>query len=109
MNSTPHIGGHMANITCRDCGRSFDPDVKARTHKGGYRNQCLSCSVASGDADQKYLGRPGATAKGANIEIFRTNLETVKAVIQQEGRVGFTANLGLGSPAAVQKFEEGRG
>jgi hypothetical protein len=94
-------------VTCRDCGKEFDPDIKKKSYKGGYFNQCLVCSIGSGDADQKYLGRPGATAKGANIEIFRTHLEMVRSVIKQEGRVGFTANLGLNSLVGTQKFEEG--
>jgi predicted nucleic acid-binding Zn ribbon protein len=72
---------------CRDCGEEFDPRGKI---KRGYIDQCNQCSA--GDVP-KYLGRPGATAKGANIEIFRTNLKSVGAVINKERASGFSASL----------------
>jgi hypothetical protein len=83
---------------CRDCGLEFDPDHKRTICKSGYIDQCAKCSVGSMDADIKYVGRPGATLKGANIEIFRENLGFVKQVIKGENSRGFTANLSLGSP-----------
>jgi len=83
---------------CRDCGREFSLAAKRTICKAGYVDECAKCSVRSRDADIKYLGKPGATLKGANIEIFRENLPWVKAVIKGENARGFTANISLGSP-----------
>lgn len=89
----------MALIECRDCGKMFDPVVAKRHYSGGYYNQCASCAKGGGDAETKYLGRPGATNKGGDIEIFRSNLASVRQQLQHEGRIGFTANINLGNPA----------
>jgi hypothetical protein len=83
---------------CRDCEREFDTEHKKTITRAGYINQCAECSVKSGDIGVKYLGRPGATLKGANIEIFRENLNWVRGVIKGENARGFTANISLGSP-----------
>lgn len=80
--------------TCRDCGKKF----RHKNYKGGYIDQCDACSRLTGDAEQKYLGRPGAVSKSANIEIFRNNLALARTVINRERACGFTANLGLSSP-----------
>ena len=90
-------------IRCRTCGKEFDPSFK-RKIRGGYFNECIECS--SEDRKTMYVGRPGATHKGSNIEIFRENLETVRTQIKRESAVGFTANLGLSSQVAVQKWED---
>lgn len=79
---------------CRDCGKKFSH----KNYKGGYIDQCDECSRVTGDAEQKYLGRPGDTNKSANIEVFRSNLEFVRSVLNRERAVGFNANLGLSSP-----------
>jgi len=81
-------------IKCMSCGESFDPKGKMR---GGYYNQCNTCSEE--DRDTMYLGRPGKTSKGANIEIFRENLEFYKEVLKVEGKRGPTANLIIGNVA----------
>jgi hypothetical protein len=86
---------------CRDCGHEFDTQAKKTLTRAGFIDQCAKCSVKSGDNDLKYLGRPGATLKGANIEIFRENLATIKQVIKGENARGFTANLSLGSPVSA--------
>lgn len=75
-------------IECRTCGREFDPDTKRRQLKAGYWDQCLRCSLNSRDNSKKYLGRPGATSKGANIEIFRADLATARAYINRERSAG---------------------
>jgi len=85
--------------TCRTCGEMFDPEGKL---PGGYTDQCNQCSAA--DRETRYVGRAGAVHKGANIEIFRTNLVTVKAVLRRESVVGPTANLSLGNPKAPPPF-----
>jgi hypothetical protein len=61
--------------------------------------------MKSGDANQKYLGRQGATNKGANIEIFRGDLPFIKKVLDRENRIGFTANLYLPSAAQIRVQE----
>jgi hypothetical protein len=83
---------------CRDCGREFDTENKKTICKAGYINQCAVCSLKSGDNQNKYLGKPGATLKGANIEIFRENLGFVRQVIKGENMRGPTANLNFSSP-----------
>jgi DNA-directed RNA polymerase subunit RPC12/RpoP len=88
----------MRLITCRTCGREFDPIAKRKLYRGGYYNQCASCSRKSGDAERKYLGRPGAINKSGNITIFRNNLETIRAQITYENRVGRNPNIRLNSP-----------
>lgn len=74
-------------IKCRDCGEKFDPHKKV---KRGYIDQCNKCSKKD---IEKYLGRPGATSKGANIEIFRTNLKFVRSILNKERGTGFGASL----------------
>lgn len=80
-------------LKCRSCGKEFDPDAKRKLIKAGYRDQCAECSAVSGDHQRKFLGRPGATAKGANITIFRTSLDFVRHVLRLENKRGRTANL----------------
>ena len=87
----------MSIQTCRDCGLEFDTEHKKTITRAGYIDECAKCSVKSKDNNIKYVGRPGATLKGANIEIFRENLSWVKAVIKGENSRGFTANLKFGS------------
>ena len=91
---------------CRDCGKEFDPEHKKTICKAGYINQCAQCSVKSNDGNIKYVGRPGATLKGANIEIFRENLGFVKQVIKGENARGFTANLQFSSPITQSEKED---
>lgn len=88
----------MSLRVCRDCETEFDPAKKS--YRGGFIDQCSSCSRASGDAEQRYLGKPGLTNKDASIEIFRTDLARVRATINRENRIGFTANLPISSPGA---------
>lgn len=91
----------MAKI-CRDCGKPFEK----KTVKAGYINQCNSCSLKSGDANKKYLGRPGLTNKDGSITIFRTDLPFVKAVIRRENAIGPTANLNISSPGQIAAQEK---
>jgi hypothetical protein len=83
---------------CRTCGDDFDTEHKKTLTRSGFIDECAKCSVRSKDASVKYLGKQGATHKGANIEIFRENLAWVKNVIKGENARGFTANISLGSP-----------
>jgi hypothetical protein len=85
----------MPLLVCRSCGKKFDPDKKII--KAGYRDQCSTCSARSGDINQKYLGRPGATNKSADITIFRTNLATVRGTLRRESSIGRNANIDLSS------------
>ena len=87
----------MTLIVCRNCGIEFDPEKKRRIIKAGYINQCASCSASTGDINQKYLGRPGATNKSADITIFRTNLATVRGTLRRESAIGRNANIDLSS------------
>lgn len=87
--------------TCRDCGKEFDPTTKQ--YKGGYIDQCSSCSRESGDAESRYVGRPGALNKSAAIDIYRSNLKFVRSVLRREGAVGFNANLGISSVVSESK------
>jgi len=93
-------------LTCRTCGKEFDLDAKRKIIKAGYRDQCASCSTASGDHRQKYLGRPGATNKGSNISIFRTSLDFVRHVLRLENRRGRTANLDFKSVVKASEKED---
>ena len=86
---------------CRDCGQEFSLREKRTLYKGGYINQCARCAAPGRDAHRKYLGRSGATNKGANITIFKSNLDFVRQVLKLESRRGPTANLNLSS--AVNK------
>ncbi len=94
----------MSTKTCRDCGLEFNP--KGKIYKGGFVDQCNECSRKTGDAEKRYLGRPGATNKGANITIFRTDLKFVKSVLRREGRIGYNANLGLNSSISQSAKED---
>lgn len=83
-------------IKCRTCGKEFDPKTK-RKMRGGFIDQCVKCSKE--DRSEMYLGRPGATNKGANIEIYRKDLKFVKSVLNAEKARGPTANLIISNPA----------
>ena len=91
-------------MECRTCGREFDPKLK-RTLRGGYADECTRCGRK--DRKQMYLGRPGATNKGANIEIFRTNLRFVQAQLNREKGAGMAPNIGISHPAAKRGFDDG--
>jgi hypothetical protein len=91
---------------CRDCGQEFSLREKRTLYKGGYINQCAKCSASGRDANKKYLGRPGATNKGANISIFRSNLDFVRQVLKLESRRGPTANLDLSSAVNASAKED---
>ena len=84
-------------MICRDCGVDFDPAKKKLIIKAGYVNQCARCSARTGDINQKYLGRPGATNKSADITIFRTNLAAVRGTLKRESTIGRNANIDLSS------------
>lgn len=86
---------------CRDCGEVFDPAKKQ--YKGGYIDQCSSCSRESEDADIKYVGRPGALNKSAAIDIYRANLKFVRSTLRRELACGFNANLAFSSPVSESK------
>ena len=89
---------HMEDlIRCRTCGKEFDPRTK-RKMRGGFIDQCIKCS--KGDVAM-YLGRPGKSNKGGDIEIFRENLKFVKSILTKEKGAGFNANLIISSPKAV--------
>jgi hypothetical protein len=87
----------MALILCRNCGVEFDLEKKRKIIKAGYIDQCASCSARTGDINQKYLGRPGATNKSADITIFRTDLATVRGTLRRESAIGRNANIDLSS------------
>ena len=93
-------------LTCRTCGKEFDLDAKRKIIRAGFRDQCAECSAASGDHATKYLGRPGATNKGANITIFRTGLAFVRHVLRIENRRGRTANLDFSSVVKASEKED---
>ena len=85
---------------CRDCKREFDPSLKH--NKPGYINQCGRCAKDV----PRYVGRnSGEAGKGISITIFRKNTQYWSRQISRENAVGFTANLPVGSPAALQKWE----
>lgn len=88
------------HLKCRDCDEEFDPDEKMK-QKIGFFNQCIHCARRQGDVE-RYLGRPGLTNKDGSVEIFRTNLAFVRAVLRRESAIGFTANLRFDSPKSVQ-------
>lgn len=87
----------MSLIRCRDCGKKFDPAKKRLIIKAGYVNQCAQCSARTGDVNQKYLGRPGSLNKSASINIFRTDLATVRNTLRRESAIGRNANIDLSS------------
>ena len=93
--------------TCRTCGEDFNPKFK-RKSLGGYIDECNDCAHTSGDAQTKYVGRPGLTNKDASVEIFRSNLQTVRAQLRRESAIGFGPNLGIGHPVAVQAVEDSK-
>lgn len=84
-------------MKCRDCGKVFDAEAKRRLCKIGYYNQCTQCARKAGDVE-RFVGRPGLTNKDSSIEIFRTNLEFVRAQIRRETAIGFGANLCFSNP-----------
>ncbi len=87
---------------CRNCGVEFFK----KQYKIGYIDQCETCSrQRSKDIHIKYVGRPGATLKGANIEIFRTDLENTRRMIRRENAIGMTANIPISSAAQVAAQE----
>lgn len=81
-------------MECRTCGDDFDPAEKPRS-AGGFIDQCALCSNRSRDSQTKYLGRPGLTNKDGSVEVYRTNLKFVRAVLNRERSTGFGASLGL--------------
>lgn len=86
-------------VECRTCHKMFDPKAKKKI-RGGFINECPTCSIE--DSETKYLGRLGGPHKGAMIEIFRSNLKTVKSVLRVEAARGPTANLSLSNCANTQ-------
>jgi hypothetical protein len=86
---------------CEDCGCLFD----ARNKKHGLIHQCERCGRAEEwDRDVKrYLGRRGGETKTDGCTIYRTNLETIQAILNTENRAGRSANLSLGNPARPEK------
>ena len=82
---------------CKECGTVFDPKKKLRS---GYINVCDKCTHSS-DVP-RYLGRMdcGGKGKASTIEIFRTNLITVRAILRMESSRGFSPNLRMNSPAS---------
>jgi hypothetical protein len=87
----------MTLLVCRSCGIKFDPVKKKLIIRAGYVNQCASCSARTGDVNQKYLGRPGASNKSADITIFRTDLAAVRGTLRRESAIGRNANIDLSS------------
>jgi len=81
---------------CKECGTVFDPKKKLRS---GYINVCDKCTHSD---VQRYLGRMdcGGKGKASTIEIFRTNLITVRAILRMESSRGFSPNLRMNSPAS---------
>lgn len=49
-----------------------------------------------------YLGRCGSPHKGAEIEIFRENLDFYRAALNREAACGMSPNLGLGNYGVPQ-------
>ena len=94
---------------CRDCGVTFSVKEKKTLYKGGYINQCASCSASTKDAEQKYVGSHGATNKGPNIHIHKTNLQFVRQVLRLENSRGRTANLNFKSVINQSAKEEDLG
>ena len=85
------------NYLCRTCGEEFNPKTKTRRSQG-FINECLICGRKNENEVQRFLGRPGATHKGANIEIFRDNLKYYATALRRESACGFGPNLGIASP-----------
>ena len=93
----------MGVIPCRSCGKEFDPIEKRKVIRAGFYNQCAACSARSMDINIKYLGRPGATNKGADIHIFRTDLVNVRGILKRESAIGRNANINLSSAVNASK------
>ena len=84
------------NYICRTCDEEFDPKSKPRRSKG-FIDECCVCGNINGGEVERFLGRPGATHKGANIEIFRDNLNYYANALRRESACGMAPNLGVAS------------
>lgn len=82
---------------CVKCNEEFDD--RDSHNKKGYVNECGACSKPD---TVRYVGTMDAGSKsGSHINIFRTNIKTVAAIIRRQNGAGFNANLPLGSPAST--------
>lgn len=84
-------------VRCRDCGLWFDPQKKKTFVKAGYINQCVNCTINSGDAKDKYCGVHGRSNKGGDIFVVRNNPEEMRRSLKRANAVGFNANLPVGN------------
>lgn len=71
-------------MICRNCGIEF----KNKKLRRGYIDQCDSCSE---DKVERYVGR--RQDKHGDVDIFRSNINYVKRVLNIENKAGPTANL----------------
>ena len=84
----------MPNPKCSICEEEFAQERFVL----GY-DTCLSCAEKH---TKRFLGRRSSDTKHGELTIFRTNLDSVRAVLKRETNAGFNANLSFGSYATPE-------
>jgi hypothetical protein len=93
------ISGHE-KINCGSCGKLYP---KKRLDLG--YEICIECASK---IVKKYVGRRYDGRHDGTTEIFRTAnaIESAKTQIRRENAIGFSPNVGISHPVAVQKWEK---